>query len=525
MPIYTVELQGHDGSGVVTFYAASDAFNTEPGDVPGNQHFHPSLETPANFERALFSAGATTGEASIGFGEIVLANAHGRYDAWPDIAFDGRPCIVKTITTDPVSGAPLWSYKDAPVLLRGTVESVDLTDAFSTVRLRLYDRLADLDQPLQTARYGGTTAAGGQGADGTADMKDTPKPRVYGRKSNVVPVDVNPFDLIRQVSDRACTSIAVFDGGLALTNAGDFADVSALTAAALAPGQYATALSLGVFRLGGVPASIVTADVVATGGASAAAIARQMLLDAGFAPTELDGPSFDALQAKNGAPCGLILGGDESVLGAVTRALRSIGGWIVPDGIGVFSVGRLELPTGEPIATFQEWQCRGEIERLAPSDSNRGVPAYRVVVRYGQLGRAQGDNEVAGAVSAARRAALALEWRQAAAENAAVKSRFLQAQEISFDTCLVNAADAQAEAQRLLAIYSVRRDVWRIRVDMAGLDYRVDGGIGEPFAMQIGLGRTVSLSIARFLNPARNFVVIGRTEDCVNDRIQFDLWG
>ena len=165
------------------------------------------------------------------------------------------------------------------------------------------------------------------------------------------------------------------------------------------------------------------------------------------------------------------------------------------------------------------------IERLAPSDSNRGVPAYRIVVRYGQLGRVQGDNEVAGGVSAERRAALALEWRQEAAENAAVKDRYLQAQEMTFDTCLANAVDAQAEAQRLLAIYSVRRDVWRIRVDMAGLDYRADGGTGEPFAMQIGLGRTVSLFVERFLNPARAFVVIGRTEDCVADRILFDLWG
>lgn len=525
MPIYTVELQGHDGSGVVTFYAASDTFNTSPADVPANEHFHPSLETPANVERALFSAGATSGEASIGFGEIVLANAHGRYDAWPDISFDGRPCIVKTVKTDPTTGAPLWAYKDAPVLIRGTVESVDLTDAFTKVRLRFYDRLADLDKPLQTSRYGGTTAAGGQGVDGTADLKDTLKPRIYGRKFNVVPVDVNPFDLIRQVSDRPCASIAVYDGGLALTNAGDFASVPALTAAVLQPGQYATALALGLFRLGGVPATTVTADVTGTTDGSAPGIARQMLFDAGFTVADLDTASFDALKAKNGALCGSAVSNDESVFSAVTRVLRSIGGWIVPDGQGVFSVGRLELPTGAPIAAFEEWQCRGRIERLAPSDANRGVPAYRIVVRYGQLGRVQGDNEVAGAVSAERRAALALEWRQEAAENAAVKTRYLHAQEMTFDTCLVLAADAQAEAQRLLAIYSARREVWRINVDMAGLDYRVDFGVGEPFAMQIGLGRTVTLFVERFLNPARSFVVIGRTEDCVSDRIQFDLWG
>lgn len=526
MTIYTVEIEAHTGAGgVARFYAASGAFNTGPGDSPAHQHFHPTLQVPANVERALFSTGSTTGAPEIGFGEIVLANAHGRYDAWADYAFDGRPCIVKAIRTDPATQRPLSTYRDAAVLLRGTVESLDITDAYRKIRLRFYDPLARLDQPLQTARYGGTTLAGGQGADGTADLKDTLKPRIYGRVSGVVPTDVNPFDLIRQASDRPCSSIVVYDGGLALTNAGDFPSVATLTAASLVPGQYATCLALGLLRLGGVPAFIVTADVVAAGGVSASEIAKAMLLDFGLTEDELDLASFTALQSKNGATCGYILSGEQNTLAAVSDLLRSIGGWIVPDGAGVYHVGRLEAPAGTPIAQFAEWQVRGDLERLAPSDANRGIPAFGVVVRYGRRGRVLSDNELAGAVDPARRAALALEWRQAVAEDAGIKARHLMAQEMVFDTCLQDQADAVAEAARLLAIYGKRRDIWRIRVDITNLDYRTDRTGGDPFAMAIGLGSVVSLSASRFLTPPKTFLVIGRVEDTVNNAIQFDLWG
>lgn len=525
MAIFTVELQGHTGSGVESFYVSSQRFNTGPEDVPAHQHFHPALQVPANFERALFSSGMTTGASSVGYGEIVIVNAHGRYDAWPDYAFDGRPCIVKAIATDDLTGKPLWSYTEAPVLIRGTVESVDVTDIYRTIRLRLYDRLADLDKPLLTARYGGTTTGGGQGADGTVDLKGTLIPRVYGTALNVSPVDVNPFDLIRQVSGTACAGIAVYDGGLGLDLAGDYASLVDLLAATVAPGRYATALALGLIRLGGTPASTLTADVVSAGPQDAAGIARQMLTDFGLPADAIDGATFTALSAKNPAPCGYAVADDQTVLAAVSAVLRSIGGWIVPDGQGVFSTGRLEVPQGEPVAIFQQWQVLDNLQRVAPGDSNRGVPAYRVVVRYGRLWRTQGESELVGAVEPARRAALALQWREAVAEDASVKDRHLLAQEMAFETCLLSQADAQAEADRLLAIYAVQRAIWQVRMSMTGLDYRADRDAGDAQAMPIDLGAVVSLEAERFLRPARRFVVIGRVEDCANNRIQFDLWG
>ncbi|MFF8799537.1 MULTISPECIES: hypothetical protein [unclassified Methylobacterium] len=106
------------------------------------------------------------------------------------------------------------------------------------------------------------------------------------------------------------------------------------------------------------------------------------------------------------------------------------------------------------------------------------------MVRYGRIGRALSDNEIAGAVAPARRAALALEWRQAVAEDAGIKARHLMAQEMVFETCLQEQAAAAAEAARLLAIYGARRDIGRIRVDITNLDYRTDRTKSDPFASQ-----------------------------------------
>lgn len=533
MAIYTLEIEADTGSGIVTFYAASGAFNTGPDDVPAHQHFHPSLQTPANFERALFSSGTTTGASSIGFGDIVLVNAHGRYDAWADYAFDGRPCIIKAIPVDDLTKKPLWAYKDAPVLIRGTVDSLDVTDAYRTIKLRLYDRLSDLAKPLLTETYPGTVVAGkivggvvqAGGADGPASLKDQIKPAVYGVQGAVPPVDVNPFDLVRQVSHRACAVITVFDGGVALTAAGDFATVEALIGATIAAGSFGTCLALGLFRLGGSPAATVTADVTGAGGTSAAGIAQAIIQDAGFGAADLDEASFAALAALNPAPCGILVTGDRTVLDAATDVLRSVGGWIVSDSEGRFQVGRLELPATTPIAVFLEWQLRGDVQRVAPGDSNRGIPAYQVTVRYGQLATVLAETDIAGVVEGDQRTALQTEWRSAVVTLPAVQTRHLRAETLSFDTRLVNATDAQAEAQRLAGIYGTRRDVWRVNVDMAGIDYRVDSSVGQAQALPIDLGATVNLSLVRFIAPSKNLVVIGRVEDCVNDRIQFDLWG
>jgi hypothetical protein len=525
MTIYAIELQAHTGAGgVKSFYAASAPYNTGAADSPAHQHFHPSLENPANFERHLFSSGSTGGASTIAFGEIVLANAHGRYDDWADYSFNGRPVIIRVLQQD-IFGAAKGLYKDAPIMLRGTIESLDITDAFKTIRLRIHDRLADLDKPLLTTRYAGTTTSAGATAEGPATLKDTVKPRLYGLVRNLTPIDVNPFNLIRQVSDRPCASIQVYDGGLPLTLNGDYASLSALTSASLSAGQYATSLVLGLIRLGGTPALGITADAVASGPRDCASLVRQMIFDLGLVSADVDSASIAALTSLNGASCGLWVNDDRTALTAIQAMLQSIGGWIVPNAQGIFTFGRLDLPTTAPVAAFKEWQLRGDVKRQAPNDANGGIPAYRVTIRFNHLATTMSEDQLAGAVGVARRAALQLEWQESVAENASVKTVHLLAQELTFDTCLTEPADAAAEASRRLAIYQARRDVWQIRVSVYGPGYMPSQGAVDPFAPTLRVGTVVSLQMSRFLKTPKSLVLIGRVDDAVGDVIQFDAWG
>ncbi|MHB2205075.1 hypothetical protein [Methylobacterium sp. CM6257] len=526
MTIYTIELQAHTGAGgVQTFYAASAGFNTGPGDTPANQHFHPSLETPANFERHLFQDGTTSGASSIAFGEVVLANAHGRYDAWADYAFDGRPITVRAIPQD-IFGAPKGLYRDAPIMLRGTIESIDITDAFKTIRLRIHDRLADLDaKPLLTTRYAGTTTAAGYTWEGPATLKDTIKPRAYGLIRNVTPIDVNPFNLVRQVSDKPCDSITVYDGGQPLTLKANYSDVPSMIEQPVPAGQYSTCLSRGMIKLGGTPAFAITADVVASGARDAASLAKQILIDFGISTADIDTASFLALTSKNGASCGLWINDERTALAAITSILQSVGGWIVSNNQSTFSVGRLELPSGTPVAAFTEWQLRGDVTRVAPSDQGAGVPAYRVTVRYGRLATAFSEDQIAGAVTGARRAALQQEWQEAKAEDTSVQAVHLLAQELIFDTCLTEAADAATEAARLLTIYSARRDIWKFRVNVTGPQYRPQQGSADVFAPGLQMGSVVSLQMSRFLKTPKPLVIISRVDDAVADALEFSAWG
>jgi hypothetical protein len=524
--IYAIELQAHTGAGgVQTFYAASGPYNTSGSDLPANQHFHPSLETPANFERHLFSSGSTGGPSSIAFGEIVIANAHGRYDDWANYSFNGRPVIIKVLKQD-IFGAPKGLYRDAPIMLRGTIESLDITDAFKTIRLRIHDRLADLDKPLLTTRYAGTTISAGATAEGPVTLKDTVKPRLYGLVRNVTPIDVNPFNLIRQVSDRPCTSIVAYDGGLALALQGDYATLTALTSATLSPGQYATSLALGLIRLGGTPALAVTVDAISAGARDAASLVKQMLLDFGMTTADLDQATISALTALNPASCGLWVNDDRTALAAVQAMLQSIGGWIVPNAQGVYTFGRLDLPNaGNVAAAFKEWQLRSDVKRLAPADANGGIPAYRVTIRHNHLATTMSEDQLAGAVDATRRAALQLEWQEAKAEDASVKIVHLLAQELTFDTCLTEAADALAEANRRLTIYKAIRSVWQFRVSVLGPGYMPSQGAVDPFAPTLKVGTTISMQMARFLKTPTPLVLIGRVDDAVDDAIEFQAWG
>lgn len=515
--IFLVTVQGDDGSGTKTLRFSTQGKMTIPSDTPANTYFEPRVVDPGNFERHLFSSGTTRGPVTVGTGDVVLASADSGHkgdtlDYLLGWAFDGYRIVIQTLTT------VKQTVSLAKTLFTGSVEQLVTDNAYNQISLKIHDRLSDLNLPLLPNTFGGTTTAGGMGtADGNVDLAGQKKQRCWGTCFNVTAQVANAYDLVYLFSDGTVHSIVAYDGGVALTNDGDVANLAALLAWTQVPGHYKTSLALGLLRLGGSPAFGLTADVTegATSAArTAAQIVDRMLLSFGISGGDIDGATVTALDAKNAAECGLLVTQNTTCLTAATQVVDSIGGYLVPDRNGVFQVGRFEAPSGAPVVSLDEDTIIGSsLQRIATGDDGRGIPTWRVTVNYGFNNTVQKDTQLAGAVTDARRVFLANQWRTAADSDASVQTRHKLAVDVTLNSCLAYESDAGTEATRCLTLHKVRRDAYRVG---AMLDY---GDAAD-------LGSIVKLTSPRFgLGSGQLFVVIGRLDDYQNKQIQLDLWG
>jgi len=537
--IFLVEFDVHDGVSASKLYVSTHGISSGPNDVPANQYYRSRLESVGRIERSMFgnsdgvSGGTTGGQSEVGFGNVSVINgAPGGFeefiDDWKDLAFRAVTIMSLTGRTQP--------FAQRVTRFVGPVEQLVSTNALQQFDIIIHDRLKDLDKPLLVNQYLGTTNFGGLGTvEGDADMKDQIKRKVWGSQHNIECIDVNHYDLVRQVSDGPVVSIVAYDGGVALTNDGDVGSLSALFAASVLPGHYVTCVALGLFRLGTSAAGAVTADVVE--GATpalrtAGQIARRMLtwFQSMYPGTTtiLSASDVTALDTLNSAECGIMVADTETALSAVTRVLNSVGAWMLPqsENSTMFDCGRLDLPTGQAVASYDfDDNIGGTPERIESGDDSKGVPAWKVIVKYDQLGLVQRGGDLFGAVTEndpLRVAYLAQEWRQASAEDEDVLDQWPQAPTITVETRLLTQAAAAAEAARLLAIYKRPRDIWRIKVPMSD-DPADDPGIGEVVELTSRSGRMMLGTEAGF---GKLFRALGRIDDFDDVAIlTLTLWG
>lgn len=512
--LYLLEITAHDGSGLVTLRVASDGYRTSPADTPPNAVYDAAVKDPGNITRSLFADGKTMGQSQTATGEIVLANVEGRLDAWlTTYGFSGRAILIKRLSSQRAA------YSSAEIVFKGTIESVDTPNALDSITLRLTDRRLELDKPLQNNRYGGTTTSGASVnvADGTADMKDKIKPLVYGKVFLIEPVKVNPFDLIYQVSDGAVASIVAYDKGVPLVNAGNFTTPALLKAATLRAGTYGTCLTSGLFRYGGtvlVPRADVVEGSTANLRTAASCVDRMMTKMGLNGPSNMSGATWSALSALAPQEVGIYVTTDRTALDVMSEVLASIGGWIAPNSLGIFEVGRLSAPAATAAWTLRlDKQSGATASLIKCPDSDKKLPFWRVVLNYLRVWSPYDANAVADSLTDTRKSFLTTEWRESKAEQSSVKDKDLLAEELTKDTLLTTQADADAEAARLLALYSVDRVM--LTCDVSRAD-----------AAPILMGSTGAVTWARYgFASGKKMVVIGRRVDPAKERVELTLWG
>lgn len=490
-------------------YAASAEFITLDGDTPAQQPFAGTLNQPLNFTASILG-GTLIGQYTAGQGELDLDNADGSYDFLiQQYAIDGRDIIVRL----GVLGQP---YSSAPIVFKGTASDWSVDE--SILHILLEDASYKLLVPFQSNLYGGTG-----GSDGTSDLAQKRKPRVVGSYLNVQPTPIDPSFRTYQVNDGPISDIpAVYDRGSALTKDADYATYSAMAAATIPAGAYATCFAQGFLRLESPAVGTVTADVNGdkTGGTYVTAtgdIVRRIITLASVLndPSDLYVPSFTALALNQPAPVGYWADENDTstVADVLGRLMGGIGGWAGFRRNGKLDVQVFTLPAGPPLARWSK--DNGDINSITRDKLPSGLtpPPWRQRVSYQKIGVTQ--NDLAGSISDARKAFLAQPYRVAEASSATVKADHPFANDSAvIDGYFANQSDAQAEAVRLLAMYRSTRSIYRIVVPVAS------------GPMDRDIGDTILVTHRRFdLTTGRLLRIVAYTDNGQTDTVEVVAYG
>jgi len=489
--IYLVELT--DSTGTVHRFCTGTGYMSKPTDTPPNAYYSPRVDQPGLFRQNMFAVGTTSGSSTGGYGEITLLNTDGGLDGFIDLGFDGQTCVVK-------EGHPGDSLADFATITTGTPEQPETS--WSMVTIRIKDNTAKLNTPAQSLHYAGDNALP-DGIEGTAELKDKPKPRLFGICNNVTPVCVNTSKLIYQVNSGPVYDIpAVHDGGNVgqIVKGADYATSTLLLAAVVpavtnpptAPGQYLTCLAEGLFRLDAAPFMQITCDVIE--GATAAARTAGQIIKALAAEkvTAANVATQPIIDLDKAAPyeVGVYTGTNDMTTSALLDILcASVGAWFGFDNLGIFWAKQLTAPdAAQAVMTLTQAE-NITIDRVATADGDRGVPVWRVNVDFARNWTVQ-NSGLAGSVAGNqltfepentdqltvdRKNLLAMEYLRTKAEDAAIKTLHVLAPEITVKTTLNALADANTEAARVLALRKVRRDRLNTKLPMTAVQYPAGG--------------------------------------------------
>lgn len=508
--MFVVEVTGaKDAAGTLeTLYFSDAIMTTGPADTPAHKSFIPLLKDPGSIGVSVFGDGVTAGSTKLETGSIELDNTGRRFDYLLNWSFDNRAVVIR-------QGEAGAAYPaDFATIFTGTIRDCSTDRRIFTFNLK--DRQFIFERPVLTDTYAGTNV-GPAGIEGLAtDIKGQVKPQICGKVYEALAKLVNSSKLVYQIHNGALSAISnVYVRGAALTFTSDYADLTTLNAAALAGGQYATCLALGLFRVGSLPDGPVTANAQA-GANDAARTAGQLLkslaLAAGLTNAEIDNAAIAALDAANTAICGQYIDDDRSFLEAMDFIAASIGAWYGFDLSGKFTAAIWKAPSGSPLINLADYFIGDDFEIVPLKDVN--VPIYSAKVKHSRYNLTQ-TSGYATSLTADRVNALAQEFRTELATNPAIKDQYLTAGVLEIETCLTDANDAQSEAARLLALHSVARG-------------NFEGGVRLDLIARYGiaLGAVLTLTTNRFgLAGGRLVRVRSVRLNLAKNRAAFAVWG
>ncbi|MFY9291045.1 MAG: hypothetical protein WAP03_10170 [Methylorubrum rhodinum] len=170
-----------------------------------------------------------------------------------------------------------------------------------------------------------------------------------------------------------------------------------------------------------------------------------------------------------------------------------------------FRVGRIDLPSGEPVASYDSTSILS-IERVSTDE-----PTWQVVLNWGKRWSTLNDDQVAGV---ANRLKFTEEWEPPfIGEDDILKSIYRSDNRIKIDTIFQDFYATQSELFRQFNIFSFpRKDYFKItqRRDI----------------MSLGLGNVISVQYPRYgLSAGKLFTIVDIKEDYNTGIVEMGVWG
>lgn len=452
-------------------YLSTVPYTTLPTDQPANRMYLPVVARGFAFNERL----SLDGNPSISAGDIEIHNEDGALDSWLSDVWVNRAIRVYI-------GDVTWPRADFRLEFSGVVADL-VSSSADRLNIVLRNKLERLNTPVSESTLGGVTS-----------NKDRLLPVLLGECHNVEPLLIDPANHEYMVHNGPMERlIEVRDNGVPLSN---------LTAT----------LGAGKFRLGNTPAGTITVSAQGrTPYSNTVAALVQMLATQYGTPTErlmagdLDAASLAAFAAAHPQPVGLSLPDRANVLQCCQQLAASVGAQVVMSRQGLLRLVKVALPgIGSPAAI-------GPADYEARSLSIKQRTEVMAGVKLGYCRNWTAQTSLDTGIPPAHKDLFAQEWLTVTARDAATASAYrLHAEPAQTDTLLLRATDAQAEAARRLALWSVPHTVYGLR--------------GYAQLLTLELGQSVTLTAERWgLEAGRQGIVIGLQRDWIAGRCEVEV--
>jgi len=518
---YLVDLDIASSTGV----AVNLRYSTGTTITAGGSTYTGKIAQPAFLSQSIAIDSGLGGAISSSIGELILTNTKRDLDVYKDHIFEG-----KTLT--------LYSYDTVTAIRTKLLVQVIEQAAFewNQVSIRLQNRSATLDKPLQTLKYTGLNVLPGTTAantlEGVTDLKDKLKPLIFGRVSNMTPVLVNTSRLIYQISSGTVEQVVnVLTNGAYLSRSANviasYADfVSDLSTKAPAGGYYTSYTnSEGSFIRIGMSTGQLTCTVWEKKSVlanSPAQVILRILTSFGYTSADYVSADFTLLDSKIADNVGIVVQDNETIASILTSICTSIGAWWGVDQNNLFRIYYFGDLTATPIVSIHTQTSPDafgitSFDFTGASYNGQVVPVRKVSLQYDKNWSVQNKESLAGIVvteNLERANWLSTEYRSAVVESPTTLTLFPTSQVFELSTVFDSEIAALSEATRVLNLTSVKRNLVNLSVRLS---------LAELASLYIC--SIINVILPRYGIAGTSYVLTSMEIDYLNYTANLTLWG